>query len=513
MKTKYYILLPYLSALLIGLPFIHVNLSLLGMFGFIPIIAYLSWLRKDRKPYAYLNLFAGLFFFQAIVLGWMLTANPSRWLPIEQSQSILLMAIVWLHATILMSSGYVFFVLAARWLNKRKMPELYWIFLISASWAVAEFVRAYITSIGVAGQDSIFSPVWNHGSLGYIAMNLPIAFGSRFVGLYGSSFGLLLINFGVYKLLKQEYRQAIFLIAPVFIISALGLAVYSQNDKTLSVSAVHIGLQSINNNQVLDFNQFNSAVSQQEKTDLMVFPEVIDPTAGDKPVINLTSDYIKDGGAIVSGRRQRPTYPTENLQVYFNNHGEEVATTEKWFIVPYGEYVPYFIEKILSAAGMSDLVSNFRSSEQIIAGTEQAQPVEVDDLIIGGQVCSGISVPSIYHFSARNGAEILTNSANLSHFAFSPQYHQQALLMAKYHAIANSRPYVQATKSGQSLILSADGDILSETSSAQAIEIINAEAQTRNQRTLASILDNYTMLLILVPAAYMLFVSKRTKKI
>lgn len=508
MNKKYFILLPYLSALLLGLPFVNNRLSFLGLVGFVPIVIYLGNLRGKTSKFAYLNLFFALFLFEAIVLAWMLAASPSRWLPIPERESMIMSTLVWLHTTVLMSSGYGLFVLMAKWLNKQKLSEMSWIFALCISWGIAEFLRAFITSVGLAGQDSVFGPFWNHGSLGYLTMNLPIAFGSRFVGLYGMSIGLLLINFGIYKLLKQSYRSAIYLILPVLLVSTLGFSVYSQDDKTLEVSAVHVGLKKVDNNPSLDFDQFDSEISNKNEFDLIVFPEGIDPASGDKPIIRTVSNHVSQEGAIVAGRRQRQTYPSENLQVYFNSEGKEISSTKKWFIVPYGEYVPYIVEKLISLAGMSDLVDTFRSTEQIIAGQGQAEPVNVSGTKIGGQVCSGISVPAIYHFSSRNGAEILTNSASLSHLAYSPQYHQEAFLMAKYHAVSNSRPFVQSTRSGQSLILSADGEVLSETSSTKSSKIISAEVQTRSVVTFASWASDYVLLLASAPLLFLLYRRK-----
>ena len=494
---------------MLGLPFIYANLSFLVVVGFIPILIYLKALQGEPKKYAYLNLFFALFIFQAMVMAWMLDTSPSRWLPIDQNQANLLVLAIWLFSTLVLSSGTILFSIAAKHLNKYKLSESHWIVSLAVLWAASEYARAVIVSIVSIGEGSSIGPYWNYGALGYLGVNLPISFASRLVGLFGLSFLIILVNFGVYKLFTKQYRQSLAWISPVLVLALFGYITYHDNKITLEVAAAHIG---INNTSKPDSLSIQSAVGDKSY-DLAVFPEYVDPSAGDNLQILKTSDLINDGGAIVGGRQQRETYPSENLLVNFDENGNEVESQEKSFIVPYGEYLPYIVDSVLGWAGLSELSQKFEDQRQVIAGSEQIEPVAYSNFNLGGQVCSGITSPSLYNYSARQGATILSNSASLAIFAFSPQYHQESLSMAKFHAIANSRPYVQSTYAGQSLILTADGQIVAETKSpSKEIQVISGTVSTRDRRTISSILGDFTIVLLALPLAVIVYQKRASKR-
>lgn len=61
------------------------------------------------------------------------------------------------------------------------------------------------------------------------------------------------------------------------------------------------------------------------------------------------------------------------------------------------------------------------------------------------------------------GAEVLTNSASLGTFTYAPLYHAQTRQMARFNAIANVRPYIQASTGAYSYAIDSNGKFLYRT--------------------------------------------------
>lgn len=169
--------------------------------------------------------------------------------------------------------------------------------------------------------------------------------------------------------------------------------------------------------------------------------------------------------------------------------------------------MPYVFSGVFSAINQSYLTKAFNDSQQVKPGIQPELPIQTSNLLLGSLVCSGVAALNEYRGMTHKGAEILTNSASLSLIASASLFHEQATHLTQFQAIANARPFVQSSRSGESYILSANGKRLVETKgNTKAIATI---VQSSNKKTLYSVIGEWT--LVVGPLLLILLWSKHYK--
>lgn len=326
--------------------------------------------------------------------------------------------------------------------------------LLPFSWAIAELLRSYLYAIMSFGPGASFSPNFNWGALAVPAAGTPLVYASRLSGFFGLSLLVVAVNVCIYMLVTK--RSIKYGAAGMITISLLTLVSWNIGNKpadtTARVALVHL-------NEKDDLVNWDSIPLPRENTELLVLPEYSNITKGDD--FKRTAARLGDNGIGVTTDDVGLSPESVNQIQYFNNRAEVVDKQNKTFLIPTGEFIPYSLQFSFWLLGQQKITQDFRYTQQLTKGSVAEHPYN-SGFSVGTLACSGVGALSEYNQLSDKGADILVNSASLSFLQEKSLYHVYARNMSRFHAVSNNKPFVQASRSGQSYIYDNQGNIVIE---------------------------------------------------
>lgn len=494
---------PILSGFLLGLSFENPYLRLLSLVGLIPLFFFIYTLSVDRKNR--LKIFFGSwltgFIFMALVWRWILASYPLTWMGIDNNTlSFIFVAFVWLTTVIVTSFPIALFGLGTVVLSKHNKWDL---FFIPSLWIILEYLRAWIFSFLSWGSGGVIGPFWTYGNLGYDFIDTPFIIFSRFIGLYGLSFLAVFVNVWFFKGYQNIKKILIFLLVVFTIIFLPYNLIFTEKQGTvLNVVAV----QTNTNDGVVYQRNLGELIIEAksngklvEQPDIVIFPEgfqlfsyigkeeqkLLNEIFPDKekPGILITSFYQGD----VKNNITKKEYT-----LFLDQNGKVIGTNEKYFLMPAGEVMPQVLKWVIILTGNQPILKKFAQLRAVRAGDSFESPVKFHSTNVGVLLCSGIIAPFLYSSLVNQGANILVNSASQSIFKGSWLFVDQMKNMAKFQAVANNRPLVQAANSGYSFFINADGKIIKQTSTLDT-QIISAEVLPVKTKTPITVMGDWPL--------------------
>lgn len=383
------------------------------------------------------------------------------------------------------------------------------ILLVPVLWAVCEWFRSVFFSVMAMGSGGSVGPFWNFGSLGFMAGETPLGYASRIAGLYGTSFLVMLSAIIIYKTWQRRYRYVYLLLVPV-LFSAAGWGLYRTSGQglvaagTVSVQAdVDDGYQDALENKLK--NMPNSSI------DTLVMPEY--------------SYYFVDSGGkdtgrklpvdiplVIDSRSKRQNERIENMVSYNTSDGSVLQQYQKNFLIPGGEYIPYFYEAILYYSGNHNIIRSFETDKAVRASRSQELPYTHKGVTYGALACSGAIAPELYRGLAHKGAEVLTNSASISTLGVSDAYYGQAEQMSKFIAMANAKPFIQSARGGPSYIMNKDGQVLARATQPDLADITTASITPSQHNTIYSRFGEWIIWLSIIMVMVLLVHKQKINK-
>lgn len=334
------------------------------------------------------------------------------------------------------------------------------ILLIPLLWALCEWFRSVFFSVMAMGSGGSVGPFWNFGSLGFLAGETPLGYASRITGLYGTSFLVMLLAVVIYKMYQKQYRYTYLALVPL-VFSLTGWGLY-RGDSQSTINAGTVSVQADIDDGYQDTLDNQLKRKSNTPVDALVMPEY--------------SYYFVDSGGkdtgrklpvdiplVIDSRSKRQNERIENMVSYNQSDGSVLQQYQKNFLIPGGEYIPYFYEAILYYSGNHNIIRSFETDKAVRPSRSQELPYTYRGVTYGALACSGAIAPELYRGLAHKGAEVLTNSASISTLGVSDAYYGQAEQMSKFIAMANAKPFVQSARGGPSYIMNKDGQILART--------------------------------------------------
>ncbi|MEK7179897.1 MAG: nitrilase-related carbon-nitrogen hydrolase [Patescibacteria group bacterium] len=468
-------ILPFSSALLFALSFETPYLWWLALIGLIPFLIFLEKVqalnvnsKTHQQKDALLGgwLMGSIFF--ALVFRWVLYAFPGDWAGLSNSlTSVPLFAIAWLIISVVVgfsSALFGFFAL--------KFPT-YPIFIIPSIWVLSEYVRAWLFSLFSWGQGATLGPYWSFGNLGFTLIDTPAILWSRIIGLYGVSFLVILINCLIFRFFIKKDIKIVLLIPFLLIIFFLPKILFfiTPEKKVLSVALVSTQIR-LGFSGEKEFGALWHDSLESNKIspvpDIVVFPEgarlFATNDAENVFLGEIFSDKKKPGLIITSDIVSTSEGLKEQI-IYRNQKGELVSIQGKSFLIPAGEYMPFVLKSFITLFKDRLTLERFTTLRTRIKSEEIEKPVVFGETQIGTLLCSGITSPLLYRSLSNDGAEILVNSASQIIFQNHPFFLLQAKTLARFQAIANARPFLQASNGGQSFSIDSNGRVINQTNS------------------------------------------------
>ncbi|MBP9826939.1 hypothetical protein KBC99_00495 [Candidatus Saccharibacteria bacterium] len=372
------------------------------------------------------------------------------------------------------------------------------IWLAPAAWVVSEYLRSVLFSIISLGPGGKVGPFWVFGNAGYFLVDTPLVYAARWGGLYLLGFIVIaIIAAALHTHRSRNYRPLGMVFVLAGILSLSGWFVYrTPTGPQRDVVALQFSSEfapdkfSLNGNQMLDRLPAQSV-------DVLVLPEYsryweVNPEADTQSVSRIMKN---PNGVIIDSTHNTDNGLGYNLVTYHAVDGQHAFTQRKWFAIPAGEYVPYIYQVILAYAGQESLLLHFQEQKSIDPGTELEKPYEFNGVRYGALACSGAIAPELYRGMTVRGAEVLSNSASLDTMGISQLYHLQARTMARLHAVANARPFLQSARGGLSFIIDHNGRFLAQSQARDDYELLQGQVQANTVKTLYTLLGDWVVIL------------------
>lgn len=444
-----------------------------------------SW--PPKHPYWVAFLIGAAYF--GYVISWMFTLRTAEIATGVATKIVATTAAMIMVATFAL--GYVFFVWLVRVLKLSIYDKKWW--LIPFAWVVAECARAILFSVVSLGPGGRIGSFWTFGNAGYWIVYTPLVYIARWGGLYLLS---LTVAFFVVTVLRsirsKKWSEPVLVLAAASMLSLAGWAAYAKpNGQTRSIAAVQFANE-------FSPEAFSTSTAEmlgtlpEKSIDAIILPEYshLWEKDADKDTAAITRVLRDSKGVVVDSVQERAAGLGHNLVTYHRADGSPVFEQKKWFSVPGGEYVPYIYQVVLAYAGQEQLLLHFQDQKSVEHGETHEEPYRFDGEAYGGLACSGAFVPELYRGMTMRGATILSNSASLDTMGISDLYHIEARQMARLHAVANARPFIQAARGGFSYVIDSNGTYVDGVTQ-RGYKLVHGDVVTNSRITPYTLLGDW----------------------
>lgn len=486
------LLQPVAAGLLLSVPFWRAQYGWLV----IPcVVGYLVWL--ERKPSTKQIWLSGAAFF-AVVVNWLYHIHATELIP----NNFLAIIFLTLTFSIVVGSLSIGFLLFGYGYNKLKIKLMQprSLVLVPALWALAEWARSVLFSIVGMGPGGIIGPHWNFGSLAFAVSVTPLGYASRIVGQFGLSALVILISLGTFLLIRKQWKWgSIAIVVPVAICATGWIISPSPGGSTLRVGVLQLDDSSYSDyGYQRDLGPVMASHSPSDPLDVLVLPEysyIFTDKEYKQAEVSALAKVTTDKSLIITSRTGEANQGHKNLVTFYTSDGQVVAEQEKQFLIPAGEYIPYFYEWILVLSGNTSVIGTHQAKNTVTASDQVATPVVYQDDKIGSLACSGAIAPDFYRKLTSGGATILTNSAALSTMGLSSSYYAQARQMSSFIAVSTARPFVQSARGAQVFMLDSNGKAIAE-SEKPGVHYIEGDVTTNTTKTPYSYMGDMGILIL-----------------
>jgi apolipoprotein N-acyltransferase len=304
---------------------------------------------------------------------------------------------------------------------------------------------------------------------------------SRFTGVYGISFEIMVVNAALgaafllarLKACRERWKSLLLASVIAMVVLQVGRWISPEvltGDRTARLVQQNIPVlegsewtKEYFDGTLRDLTWFslNPAGGQSKHADLIVWPESPAPFYSTDPVFRETlSSIARESQAWVLagslGIRNASQTPERSTQVYnsanlINPQGEWVARYDKVHLVPFGEYVPF--KRVFGfAGGLTKEVGDF------VQGTSRA-PLVAGDSKLGVFICYESIFPDEIRQFAANGAQVLVNISNDGWYGDSGAYAQH-LKQVRMRAVENARWLLRDTNTGVTAVIDPFGRVV-----------------------------------------------------
>jgi len=441
----------YVCSVLIGLSFIVFGLEWLTFLSFIGWLYYADNLKLFTKKQILIDFYLGTFIVSGFAYCWLMQAEAQNWnVSLHGWFKVVAQIISWLLVCTFTSIGGLLLGWFMAKYSKHKNRLLIFVLLVP----LAEIVKSYLFAVISYGNGGSLAPNFFAGSLAVSASGTPLVFASRFVGLIGLSLLSSLLCLAIYSAFTRRYKYSIVLILIIGVSVYLGYKIPGNkphSSKKMKVAIVHL-------NEADTMANWQDYSKIPEDIDLLVLPEYSEALESHK-VSELTTKLSKNGIAVTTIDVGRSPDAVSRL-IAFDSNKQIISQQDKTFLIPAGEYLPYSLIGAFKLLGQNKNIENFKYVQQIKPGKKQIMPINGGNITVGALACSGVISSTEYKRLVLGGAEILTNSASLSFLKQNSRFDVFGRNMARYQAVANNRYFTQASRSGESYIISPEGQFI-----------------------------------------------------
>lgn len=461
-------LLPIFSGLLLVFSYPPYNVKFLPLIALIPLLTFIDGELNKKKIFRN-GFLTGLIFFGGI-LRWFLAAHPLDWIGIKNIYlSFVLTMTSWLVTTAFLALFVGFFCLT---FSRLKTNSWFDLFLAPSLWIIFEYLRAWGFNFLNLGPGTLFGAHYTLGDLGYSLVNqnnfLQLA---SIGGVLGLSFLIVFINFWIFRIFKNGFRKINLISLVLFLIFLILINFYgfylkaekeNHPNKEINIASIQTNFSSQFHYTSQERRQIyltylqltKEATTNSSNPQIIVLPE-------DSRFFNLFKKEDIDAGKrliITSGRLEDVDGKIKSIMTYYDTQKGVVAKYQKKFLMPVGEYLPYWLNGLAQLSGKKDWVEEFSNSRGYTKGNELII-AKTDWGKIGGLICSGVLSSELNRELINKGAELLVLLSSNGPFRGNKLLLSQILAIARVRAVENNRYIIQSANKGWSYIIDTTGRI------------------------------------------------------
>lgn len=467
--------------ILLGVGFVLPPLWFVGLFG----IAYqLHVLNKDislkNKIFGSWLAWTIKFFF---VLSFYWQMYPLSWLPFDFGTAQLgLIFLYWFTVSLFLGTGGIVLALLISLLPKYNQKSLLsYILVVPILWILAEVAGSFFLSVFTFGPGGSLNAYFSLGYVGYLIGNHMILVEvAKIAGVYGLSVLTVLISIPIWRLSKRRssYFKWTVTAAVVFLIATSNAVVpekkqLHQNEQvTVALIETSYPVQKLFERDTQDelsavYEAALQAAIAQE-ADYIIFPEDsrFFDQHGDIELLKNTFTFthaetdaiIIDSGRINYG--QSSVLQAMILDTKLNEH----YVTQKQYLVPQGEFMPYVYTHLFKAFGFSELVDSVRSLVSYISGPLNDQsvlPARIPGVLFCFESTSPIGVRSLMR--GREKVPFIAHQAAYSWFPWPTILLPQLDTSLRVQAIWNDTYIASASSFAAGKLYAPTGNIIDPT--------------------------------------------------
>ncbi len=431
-------LLIFLSALLLALSRLPLQLGFLVFWSFIPLFHFFQNKYRTKHLLAY-----------GFIFSFVYTVISLHWINLVTIPGFLGMIIVF---------GFYFFLIF--WLSNRiwhQFPKFkYWIFL--CFWISFEFLQNF-------GE---FSFPWFN--IGYaLAEYLPLLQIADLGGIYLLSLLIILVNVLLYRALKKFSSSLILLVILLFVWIGYGILRLQnldmqKQDQKAAIVQVSIPQELKWEDAYFDSTMrlYNDFILQAaEKAKLVILPESAFPLYLLKDHVNreyfrslaqkLDVDIFTGFPHYQKNEKGHPRpYTFFNSATQFSADGRIEDHYNKNILVPFGERIPFL--------KYFPFLWNIHLGQANWEYGKEQKFYDHDDFSYSPLICFEIAFERLTTRMMKNNPDFIVNITNDAWFHRSSGTYQHAI-MTKFRAIETRRQLFRAANTGYSMVVSPTGEI------------------------------------------------------
>ncbi len=406
--------------------------------------------------------FSGLFFFSffLVVLGWFLEVDATLLAGLDEKYAGLFLALCLVIMAVVLAlaclpMGYVLYKLQSR----LKTPSLKTAAILASAWVVLEWFRSVVFAAFLYAPGASIGDYWNFGSLGLGLISSPAGYLSRIIGMYGLSALAVVCSISLAWALGKRYKPLVWVLVFTFIGSLASYSLITPENTSQPLKASVLQREGL----YTDLDGPSAAIKYKDDSPkaLIVLSEysAVHIAGNEAFSKRYVENRLSEDGVSIDLSADFISKPRYSLLEARSSKGEIIDLQTKQLLIPTGEYLPGILQLFYKLTAQNRINDSFADTRQLLRG-QPPHPIYTKHVTIAPVACSGILGRNIYRQLVNDGGEVLTNSASLLIFSGSESYFRQSLQMARFHAIANDRTYIQASMGAPAFAIDNKGNYI-----------------------------------------------------
>lgn len=511
------------SGTLLGFGFVWPACWVLCFVALIPLFSALCGRSLTMRQAGGLGIVTGMLT-GLYVVSWFWSTIPLDWIGIHSmTVSVAIISVTWLAVSLMFGLGIGVALAFFPVLKSHSWSDGV---LLAALWVLGEVLGAFFFAVHTYGPGVLWGSHFSINAIGYLpAHSLALVQYAVVGGVFGLSALVVLVNYGWFWFAEKKMLQrGACVLVSVALLWLMGLGVYygritlipASTTEPITVAAVHTDIPVVLAPDAADKQQHADSIAAvlaalPDTVDVALLPEGASFLSNLRAFSDVETAAVlgKDEKLLIIDSTAAPdAYQTLRARLeYFDTATQSLtALAYKQFLMPYGEYMPYFYYAVARLFGQDKALDDLKHTRGMRPGRE-AVLVSAYDTRLVTLFCSDVMSPFLFRQAAAAGAEVFFNVSSYSWMYGSPVTYQQIHAIARVRAVESSRPYVQASNMAPAFMFDKYGAVVTETSWGTGALV--ADVVPANNRTLYSIMGGWILLLPLLMVAIALWRRSR----